>query len=194
MALAYSDITVELREISLKNRPQSLYAVSSKGTVPVLCISESYVLDESLDIMLWALNCSDPENWLDKDQKSQLEIIEVNDNEFKHWLDRYKYSDRYPEYDREYYREKCENFLSTLSQLLITNKYILHNHLALVDIAIFPLIRQFANVDKLWFTKNYQALSIWLNNITETKLFLSIMDKYTENNGEELIINFNFTN
>ena len=193
MALSYSEITVELKEIFLNNRPSELYAVSSKGTVPVLCISESYILDESLDIMLWALNCSDPENWLDKDQKSQLELIEVNDNEFKHWLDHYKYSDRYPENDQEYYREKCENFLSKLNQLLITNKYILHNHLALVDVAIFPLIRQFANVDKKWFKNNYLYIYRWLNNLIKSKLFLSVMHKYPEYTPEQkpLFINFN---
>ena len=111
MALAYSNITVELKEISLSDRPQELYDISSKGTVPVLCINNSTIIDESLDIMKWALSQYDPKSWITDNNEFQFDMIEVYDNEFKYWLDRYKYYDRYPENDQNYYNKKCDKYL-----------------------------------------------------------------------------------
>jgi len=112
MALAYSNITIQLKEILLSNRHPELYAISPKGTVPVLCLNDSTVIDESLDIMKWALQNSDPDSWIGYDQKIQFEMIDVYDNEFKNWLDRYKYYDRYPENNKNHYRDKCDKYLS----------------------------------------------------------------------------------
>ena len=89
MALAYTNQTIELREISLKNRPNSLYEISPKGTVPVLFINNNMILDESLDIMLWSLNNSDTNDWYVKNKNIQLEIIKRNDTGFKLWLNKY---------------------------------------------------------------------------------------------------------
>ena len=193
MALSYSKIQVELKEILLRNRPDELYAVSQKGTVPVLCINNTTVLDESLDIMKWALMQNDPNEWISFNKRMQFEIIEENDNKFKYWLDRYKYFDRYTENNRDYYRAKCGEHLTRLNQLLEFNQYLLTNKLLFVDVAIVPFIRQCANVDKYWFKDTYAKLANWLNNIIESKLFVSVMDKYLEYNSEQepLITNFN---
>ena len=193
MALSYSKVSVEVKEILLNNRPPELLAVSAKGTVPVLCINDTTVIDESLDIMKWALIQNDPNLWSHYNKEMQFDMIEENDNEFKHWLDRYKYYDRYPENNRDYYRAKCDRYLTRLNQLLEKNQYLLTNKLLFVDVAIVPFIRQFANVDKYWFEETYAKLSNWLNNIIESKLFTSVMDKYLEYNYEQepLITNFN---
>tara|TARA_B100000686_G_C16632607_1_gene885555 strand:+ start:161 stop:742 length:582 start_codon:yes stop_codon:yes gene_type:complete len=191
MALAYSEITVDLREISLKNRPKSLYEVSKKGTVPVLCINDNKVIDESLDIMLWSLKNKDSNGWINNNLDSQLEIIENNDTQFKHWLDKYKYFDRYPEKNRDYYRNRCNDFLIQINDMLMKNKFLMSDSLALVDIAIFPFIRQFSNVDQKWLYVNYENIFIWLEGLLKSELFISVMNKYSENNGESLIVNFN---
>ena len=191
MALAYSDIIVDLREISLKNKPTALYDVSQKGTVPVLCINDNKIIDESLDIMLWSLKHEDHAGWMKQDVKLQLEIIEINDTIFKHWLDKYKYFDRYPENDREYYREKCNEFLLQINDFLIKNKFMMSDYMSLVDIAIFPFIRQFFNVDNTWLIDEHPFLYNWLDDLLQSKLFLSVMNKYEENKDELLIVNFN---
>jgi len=192
MALSYSKITVQLKEILLSNRPSELYAISIKGTVPVLRVNNNIVIEESLDIMKWALMQNDSNSWISYKKRIQFDIIKENDNKFKYWLDRYKYFDRFPEYNRDYYREKCGEYLLKLNQLLECNEYILTNKLLLADVAIFPFIRQFSNVDKYWFKDNYTELSNWLNNILESKLFISVMDKYIEYNDSQkpLITNF----
>ena len=193
MALSYSKIKVELREILLSNRPPELHEVSTKGTVPVLCINKTTVIDESLDIMKWALIQNDPNLWFNINKRMQIDIIKQNDNEFKYWLDRYKYFDRFPKNNRDYYRSQCSEFLTKLDQLLECNNHLLTNKLLFDDVAIVPFIRQFANVDEDWFQENYAKLSNWLNNIMESKLFVSVMDKYLEYNWEQkpLITNFN---
>ena len=193
MALSNSKIQVELKEILLSNRPSELYAISQKGTVPVLCINNTTVIDESLDIMKWALMQNDPNSWISFKERMQFDIIEENDNVFKYWLDRYKYFDRFPENNRDYYRAKCSTYLLKLNQLLECNQYILTNKLLFVDVAIVPFIRQCANVDKYWFKDTYKKLTIWLNKIIESTLFASVMDKYLEYNSEQkpLITNFN---
>ena len=193
MALAYSNITVQLKEISLNNRLQELLDISPKGTVPVLCLNNCNVIEESLDIMKWALKHNDPESWITYRKNIQLAMIDECDNKFKHWLDRYKYYDRYPENNKNYYREKCGNYLSKLNVLLKDNRNLLSNDLLLVDVAIFPFIRQCFNIDKFWFQGTYVNLTQWLNNIFESKLFISVMDKYLEHNSSHRPLITNFT-
>ena len=106
MALAYTDVQVEIREISLQNRPEELYEVSKKGTVPVLITIDGLVIDESLEIILWALKNNLNQTWLIENHNKEIEMINRNDILFKKWLDRYKYHDRYPENSKEYYRKK----------------------------------------------------------------------------------------
>ena len=192
MALAYSDITIEIKEIFLQNRPQELFDISPKGTVPVLCLNNSKIIDESLDIMQWSLTQNDPDSWIIPNLDIQLKLIKENDSEFKYWLDRYKYYDRYPEHDKKFYRQKCGEYISKLNIMLKDNAYLYSNKISIADVAIFPFIRQCANVDTDWFTGTFLNTKTWLALLIESKLFLSIMHKYSEyQSGQKpLVVNF----
>ena len=180
MAIAYSDLIVEVREVVLRNKPQHLLDISPKGTVPVLLLNNGTVIEESLDIMTWALFQRDVDNWLINELSEEIEqLIQWNDGEFKFYLDRYKYADRYPEYDEQHYREQAEVFLIELENRLSQHTFICSEHISLADMAIFPFIRQFANVNPAWFENSeYQKLNQWLKHHIESSLFISIMDKY----------------
>ncbi|WP_444997054.1 glutathione S-transferase [Aliikangiella sp. IMCC44359] len=180
MALFYSEINIELREVHLKNKPESMLAISAKGTVPILLLTDGKVIEESREIMLWALKKNNPDDWLVTDKQSQIKsLIDFNDSQFKLWLDRYKYSIRYPENSKLYYREQAEIFLMRLENNLTKYEYLLGPSISLADIAIFPFIRQFAFVDKGWFdNSNYINLKKWLNRLMNSELFNQIMHKY----------------
>ncbi len=180
LAIANSAITMELREIVLRNKPQSLLDASPKATVPVLLLETNKIIDESLDIMYWALSINDPANWLNPQFSDEVQqLIHWNDGEFKYYLDRYKYADQYPENDEHFYREKAESFILELENRLSHHQYLCSDQCCLADIAIFPFIRQFANVNSHWFqASKYQKLNHWLNRHIESNLFSSIMEKY----------------
>jgi glutathione S-transferase len=179
MALRYAGIAVELREITLRSKPQHMLQISPKGTVPVLMLPDGMVIDESLDIMLWALGQSDPDSWL-SNQDISLKLIAENDGTFKTALDCYKYASRFPEKKPETYRAEGVLFLGKLEALLNTHRYLTGSDLGLADIAIFPFIRQFASVDATWFEKvPYPKLRVWLNELVNSELFLSVMEKQT---------------
>ncbi len=178
LAIAYAGIAVELREVQLKNKPQAMLEASPKGTVPVLVLPSREVIDESLDIMSWALGLNDPEHWLETHAQAQ-NLISRNDGEFKYYLDRYKYADRYPEYPIEYYRAQGELFLAELEQLLQQNACLCGPRFGLADAAIAPFIRQFAAVDRDWFANSaYPALRSWLQNFLDSPLFAQVMHIY----------------
>ena len=174
--MAYCNIKVELREISLKDRPQSLYDISKKGTVPVILTKDNTVIDQSLDIMIWALKSNQNQTWL-YNNNNELELIYKNDIIFKNWLDKYKYFDRHPEFPKNYYREKCDNILIDYEYRLSKTKYLIKNSISISDIAIFPFVRQFANVDYKWFDKQYKYLALWYENILFSELFKDVMKK-----------------
>ena len=175
--MGLAKIKIELREISLKNRPKELYDASSKGTVPVLILGDDTVIDESLDIMQWATK-EGGLNWGRDDKENQLQAIENNDQKFKKWLDKYKYHDRYPENNMEFYRKECDKYLSAYEKILANQKYLFSTqNLTLGDAALFPFIRQFNGVDPDYM-HNYPELNKWLNNIINSELFISIMGKY----------------
>ena len=178
MALRRASITVELREVSLGDKPQAMLELSAKGTVPVL-LANNLMLDESLDIMYWAMEQADPGQWLDADLQARTEsLIYENDGSFKTHLDQYKYWDRFPAQSQQYYRQQGETFLVKLEQLLRLNKYLLADRPTLADIAVFPFIRQFAFVDKHWFDNSgYSQLQRWLQEFLESPLFIQSMDK-----------------
>ena len=194
MALSQSEITIELREISLKDRPDSLYEISSKGTVPVLQINENEIIDESLQIMLWAIDQSNLD-WLEKNPKIQLDMIKKNDDDFKYWLNRYKYSERFPEKSIDEYQDNCKEILSTYENILSEREYLFDNKYQLADIAIFPLIRQCENVNQDWFANNFSNLNDWLYRIKTSNLFLSTMNKYElwDQKSTGLIIRFQYS-
>tara|TARA_B100001142_G_scaffold302322_1_gene328765 strand:+ start:1246 stop:1824 length:579 start_codon:yes stop_codon:yes gene_type:complete len=191
MALSYCEVEVELREISLKDRPQSLYEISKKGTVPAMLTKDNIVIDESLDIMIWALERNHNQTWLNKDNK-EMSLINLNDTEFKKYLDRYKYHDRHPQNSKESYRNKCNTILEEYEKSLIKSQYLINDNVNIADISIFPFVRQFANVDYTWFENNYVYLSRWLKNISSSEIFTSVMKKYDtwDKNKESKIINF----
>ncbi|MCZ6803457.1 MAG: glutathione S-transferase [Proteobacteria bacterium] len=181
MALEYASINCELREVKLSNKPQTMINISNKGTVPVLQLTDGSVIDESLDIMLWALEQVDPDNWLGVEQKNTRLLIEKYDQEFTQYLDQYKYFQRYPEHSQLYYREKAEIFIELLETNLQEHSGIalVSNRLTLVDVAIFPFIRQFAHVDWEWFSNSqYKNLISWLLKFEESELFLAVMNKH----------------
>tara|TARA_B100000131_G_scaffold256860_1_gene251697 strand:- start:2210 stop:2785 length:576 start_codon:yes stop_codon:yes gene_type:complete len=188
MALAYTNVKVEIREISLRNRPDELYEVSKKGTVPVLITTDGLVIDESLEIMLWTLKNNLNQTWLVEDCHVEIEMINKNDTLFKKWLDRYKYHDRYPENTKQYYRKKCDNILSKYESQLNSTQHLLKDSISISDIAIFPFIRQFANVDYKWFENNYAQLTVWLENICSSDLFVQIMKKYEMWDRKNMVI------
>jgi len=179
MAIRKSNLEVELREVDLKNKPKAMLQASSKATVPVL-IHQSSITDESLDIMLWALQQSDPDNWLIKQHFSEItSLIKFNDNIFKIHLDHYKYSDRFPQHSQLSYRKKGEEFLQQLEERLNSHTFLIDSEPCLADIALFPFIRQFAYVDIKWFEGSpYPKLRKWLQFWLESALFKSIMQKY----------------
>ena len=188
MALTQIDLTMELREVSLKNRPQQLHDISPKETVPVLQLQNGEVIDESLDIMLWCFQQNEGQS----EHLSQLEFIKIIDGEFKYWLDRYKYHESPPEYSRENYRDKCTVILSQFENLLEKNTYFSGNEMHLADMAIFPFIRQFAHVDKDWFLSAFQTLTDWYQRIHASPVFTGVMEKYDfwKEGDAPLLINF----
>ncbi|TDM54828.1 glutathione S-transferase [Aliivibrio fischeri] len=176
LGIVQSNKTVHLREIILKNKPESMLQASPKGTVPVLINNKGKVIDESLDIMKWALEGSE---LLQSTTNEMFQLIRENDDIFKSWLDKYKYADRYPEYSEIYYREQGELFLNKLEQRLTTSPMLFSKQYSFADLAILPFIRQFAFVDIHWFRQSkYKNLQRWLFEFIESELFNSIMNKY----------------
>jgi glutathione S-transferase len=178
MALSYAGIAYQLHDISLKDKPAGLLAVSPKGTVPVLVLPDGRVLEQSLDIMHWALQQHDPSRWLDIDRDNSQALISENDGAFKQALDKYKYASRFPEQSAASYRSQAEVFLCKLEQALQERPFLSGAHLSLTDVAIFPFIRQFAAVDANWFAQAaYPKLQAWLQARLESSLFLGVMSK-----------------
>ena len=177
MALVYSGIPAELREVKLSDLPDSMLRLSPKATVPVMAFPDGQVIDESLDVMLWSLSQSDPGHWLDIDKASQ-KLIRRNDEEFKPLLDCYKYADRHPELSQLEHRARTEVFLSELNQLLSHRPYLSDSQCRFTDVAIIPFIRQFAGVDATWFERcEYASVRTWLHTMLGSDLFQRVMQK-----------------
>jgi len=161
-ALHTADVGCELREVKLSDKPPEMLAISKSGTVPLLAFHSGKVIEESLDIAIWALQQSDPEGWLQNYDLS-MTLIRDNDGDFKHWLDRYKYHVGYPEKSPEYYRDQACEYLNTLERRLSHHQYLIDDTPRLADAMIFPFVRQFANVDLAWWESNsYALLKQWL--------------------------------
>jgi glutathione S-transferase len=172
LALAVSKTPYELREVQLARKPAAMLAVSPKGTVPVLITEEGTIIEESLQIMSWALRRIDPEGWL---HRHDPELIESNDGPFKIAIDRYKYPDRYCS-DPSDYRERGLDYLRTLDARLLVSGHLCGSRRGLADAAIVPFVRQFAAVDRVWFAEqNLPRLKAWLAAYIGSPLFEDIM-------------------
>lgn len=174
----------EHREVDLKNKPEEMLILSPKGTVPVLHLTEGTILEQSLDIMQWAL--SSP-------QLSPIaqELIAENDTTFKKSLDRYKYPGRYEEEQGVDYRQMCLTFLTKIENQL--SPFLEGEKMSLVDMALFPFIRQFAMVDPDWFEEqSYPHIKKWLNDFQCSTLFKDVMQSFSpwQVGDEEKIITF----
>jgi len=179
VTLIYSGIPVELREVVLSDKPPEFIACSPKATVPVLVLGQGRVLEESLEIMHWALAQNDPDGWLAADGAEVQALIRENDDAFKKNLDAYKYSDRHPEKTAQEHRTEGEEFLQKLEEHLQQAPYLQGPNLTISDIAIAPFVRQFAHVDFEWFQATpYLQLQDWLQRFKKLDLFVNSMRKY----------------
>jgi glutathione S-transferase len=188
LALAVSAQPHELREVVLKNKPAEMLAASPKGTVPVLVLPGGEVIEESLDIMRWALSRNDPAQWLSPAQASQQDmdaLIAANDGGFKRHLDRYKYPNRYPQESEGdaagfalKHRSEATGWLAQLDDRL-TLGWLMGAQASLADMAILPFVRQFAHTDADWFAAQpWPRLQAWLAAFEASALFAGVMGKH----------------
>ena len=181
MALKLADITCEIREVSLSNKPNHMLKISPKGTVPVLILKDK-IIDESIDIINWVISKTDifKENLDQNKLELSDEMICIFDDKFKYHLDRYKYSNRYKDVDLEFHRSECKKLLVSLEHLISNNVWFFGDKLNKLDISILPFIRQFKIADIDWFDsqKDIPKVKEVLDNFLESKLFIEIMHNY----------------
>ena len=168
-AIHVAQRSVIMREVALKDKPQALRDISPKATVPVLLMPEGHVLEQSLDIMLWALG----DEWLTADAKT---LIDWNDGEFKRALDGYKYPERHPEFSHEVYRTRGELFFTEIERRLQLSPFLNGLEVGALDWAILPFVRQFAGVNPSWFdSADYPLMRQWLHDWLQSTLFIDVM-------------------
>lgn len=190
MGLLMAQQQVLLRAITMKNKPEEMLSVSPKGTVPVLVFPDAHneystrskVIDESLDIILWALQQNDPEDLLHKDNPENLiemlELVKRNDKEFKPQLEIYKKSKRFRTGTEIEERQKCEVFIAELEERLARGCFV-GEKAGLIDYALIPFVRQFSRVNKAWFKQApYPLLRNWIEQHMQTRTYAKAMDKY----------------
>lgn len=193
LAIAASGQTVELREIVLRDKAPEFLRTSPSATVPCLK-SGDMVLDESLDIMLWALDLDDPENWLRREsgnREEMLALITRCDGPFKNHLDRYKYHTRYEDAQRDRERTAASEFLLDLNRRLENRAWLFGDRPSLADFAILPFVRQFANSDRAWFdAQDWSDLNRWLEAFESSSRFQNVMPKWQKWSADENPIRF----
>ena len=181
LALAVAKVPCQLIEVSLRNKPASLLEASPKATVPVLVLSDGAVIEQSLDIVQWALNHHDPAHWLRPTvggPTQMMEWVAVCDSSFKQALDQYKYPHRHPGKKPHEARDAASAWLVTLDQRLAATGHLQGGHTSLVDACVFPFVRQFAAVDPVWWEKQpWPCLHAWLERWLGSALFMQIMRK-----------------
>ena len=181
MALKLADITCEIREVSLSNKPNHMLKISPKGTVPVLILKDK-IIDESIDVINWVISKTDifKENLDQNKLELSDEMICIFDDKFKYHLDRYKYSNRYKDADLEFHRSECKKLLVSLEHLISNNVWFFGDKLNKLDISILPFIRQFKIADIDWFDsqKDIPKVKEVLDNFLESKLFIEIKHNY----------------
>lgn len=183
MGIALSKQQVLLREIVTKDKPSELLASSPKGTVPVLVLPDGQIIEQSLDVMNWALQQNDPQDLLRSSNPALSQqvhqLIKVNDDEFIGHLEKYRASVRYRNIDTEQHRQACEGFISKLEALLTDQAYFFGETPSLADFAVMPFVSQFVRVEKKWFVQSeYQNVGRWLRAHLESKLYTQVMKQY----------------
>lgn len=193
LALAVSGQRCELREVVLRSKPPEMLAASPKGTVPVLVLPGGEVIDESLDIMLWALRRRDPQHWLTPQRGStadMLALVATSDGAFKHSLDRYKYPNRYLEEAAdetagdesafaEAHRTAGAAWLGRLELMLEQHGCLFGTQASLADMALLPFVRQFAHTDAAWFAAQpWPRLQAWLAGFEASALYQGVMERH----------------
>ena len=178
LSLVVSKTRVEIREVLLKKKPKEFLDVSASATVPCLITNEE-ILDESMDIMYWALKKSDPQNWL-KMPKLGNDLIKENDTSFKHYLDLTKYHIRYPRLNPKESRIKASAFLIKLESIMVDN-FLFGPTPTIADMSILPFVRQFANTDLEWFdNQNWPRVKSWLYKFISSEIFHEIQIKFVQ--------------
>lgn len=180
LALRCAQVPVDLIEVALRDKPAAMLALSPKATVPVLHLPDGQVLDQSLDIMRWALAQHDPQGWLTQAPQADMQaLIDLNDGPFKQLLDRYKYAERHPEKPRSAYRDEAVSLLlAPLNARLAQHAGLFGDGISLADMAIVPFVRQFAQVDASWFeAAPLPHLRQWLHRHVDGELFQTVMAK-----------------
>ncbi len=189
LAIAASGLRCELREVVLRSKPRELLAASPKATVPVLVLPDGQVIEQSLEIMLWALRQRDPEAWLAPPQgtlDTMQALIAQNDGAFKRHLDRYKYPNRYPHEHAEgekafalTHRAGAASWLMALEAPLARHAWLMGPAASLADMAILPFARQFAHTDGAWFAAQpWPHLRAWLMRWESDEPLRRVMGKY----------------
>lgn len=187
LALLACEVQCELREVVLRDKPKEMTDISPKSTVPVMQLENGDVIDESYDIIVWAVKQNDPKKWAPYlDELKSL--VQINDHKFKIHLDKYKYSSRNPEISMEEHRENSDFFLKDLDEMLKSRRFLSSDRQTVTDISVFPFIRQFAFVDKNYFDdRPYPHLQKWLEWHLDSDQFKNIMNKNTQwKNGDEI--------
>lgn len=180
MALQVAEVKVNIVEIDLRDKPAAMLVASPKATVPVLCLSDGTVIDESLDIVVWALTIHDPDDWARGwGDAVAMDLLARTDGDFKHWLDRYKYATRFPADDVLLARKTAFDVLIEPLSLRLQNQPFIGGERPMVqDVLIFPFVRQFAGVDPAWFVANTGSkIQNWLTSWVDGALFKQIMLK-----------------
>lgn len=178
LAIKAAGVAVAVREVMLRDKPLDLVAASPKATVPVLQLPAGAVLEQSLDIMRWALAVHDPHGWLRADEQDDVQALTaLNDGPFKLALDGYKYAPRHPGRPAHAWRDAgVATLLAPMDARLAQRRFLLRDTPSLADMAILPFVRQFAAVDADWFDGAPLAyLRAWMNGLTASPLFDAVM-------------------
>ena len=183
MGIALSQQKVLLREIVTKDKPSELLASSPKGTVPVLVLPNGQIIEQSIEVMNWALQQNDPQDLLRSNNPTLSEqvqqLIKTNDDDFIGHLEKYRASVRYRNVDTEQRRRACEGFISELESKLAQHEYLFGDTPSLADFAVMPFVSQFVRVEKKWFVQSeYQNVGRWLRAHLDSKLYTQVMKQY----------------
>lgn len=187
IGLYKAQLQIDIREVNLKEKPAEMLAASAKGTVPILVLDNApqppTVIDESLEVMLWALTKNDPDNLLHSQDQSalpkMLKLIAQFDDKFKTCLNAYKAASRYREDNVIECRQACEVFIQQLENRLSDHVFLMSAQESLADIALLPFIRQFAKVERQWYLQSpYPRVREWLNCYLQSGMYTRVMAKF----------------